>query len=119
MSPTPPKRRRKLVLFAWVLSCLVGLAALVSATASGAGAAGRTPDSKLLRMYEPVLVLHPSELFRPTKVQSFVEDSELERFVGSSPMRSLLEQIPVKLVEHGQLGVIGAASWYVDNHARG
>jgi glucokinase len=29
-------------------------------------------------------------------------------------MRSLLERIPVKLIEHGQLGVIGAASWYFD-----
>jgi hypothetical protein len=42
-------------------------------------------------MYEPVLVLHPSELFRPTKVQSFVEDSELERFVGSSPQQLPLD----------------------------
>jgi glucokinase len=32
-------------------------------------------------------------------------------------MRSLLERVPVKLIEHGQLGVIGAASWYFDNHS--
>jgi len=28
-------------------------------------------------------------------------------------MREALERIPVKLVEHGQLGVIGAANWYL------
>lgn len=28
-------------------------------------------------------------------------------------MREALERIPVKVVEHGQLGVIGAASWYL------
>jgi len=30
-------------------------------------------------------------------------------------MREALERIPVKLVEHGQLGVIGAASWYLSS----
>ncbi|HZF25145.1 MAG TPA: glucokinase [Steroidobacteraceae bacterium] len=50
------------------------------------------------------------------RIKNFLlKSSFMERFVGTSPMRSLLEQIPVKLVEHGQLGVIGAASWYVDN----
>jgi glucokinase len=40
----------------------------------------------------------------------------MERFVGTSPMRSLLEQVPVQLIEHGQLGVLGAASWFADTH---
>lgn len=31
-------------------------------------------------------------------------------------MRALLERIPVKLVEHGQLGVLGAANWYLQQH---
>jgi hypothetical protein len=31
-----------------------------------------------------VLVFHPSELFRPTKVESFIADSQLEQFVGTS-----------------------------------
>jgi glucokinase len=30
-------------------------------------------------------------------------------------MREALEAIPVTLVEHGQLGVIGAAGWYLDH----
>jgi glucokinase len=51
------------------------------------------------------------------RMKSFLLNSSfLERFLGTSPMRSLLERVPVKLIEHGQLGVIGAASWYFDNH---
>jgi len=35
------------------------------------------------------------------------------RYLNKGPMREALERIPVKVVEHGQLGVIGAASWYL------
>ena len=38
-----------------------------------------------------MLVFHPSEQFRPTKVQSFVNDSELEQFVGVSPEQLSLD----------------------------
>ena len=37
----------------------------------------------------------------------------VERFLNKGGMREALERIPVKLVEHGQLGVIGAANWYL------
>ena len=43
-----------------------------------------------------------------------VQSSFVHRFLDKGPMREALERIPVKLVEHGQLGVIGAASWYLD-----
>ena len=36
------------------------------------------------------------------------------RFVDKGPMRTALEQVSVRLVEHGQLGVTGAASWYLE-----
>lgn len=49
------------------------------------------PDPQLLSTYQPVLVFHPSERFRPTKIQSFVEDSELERFVGANPAQLPLD----------------------------
>jgi len=39
--------------------------------------------------------------------------SFVERFLNKGPMREALERIPVKVVEHGQLGVIGAASWFL------
>ncbi|MBB3826962.1 glucokinase family protein [Xanthomonas arboricola] len=39
------------------------------------------------------------------------------RFLAKGNMREVLERIPVKLVEHGQLGVLGAANWYLQHHA--
>lgn len=43
----------------------------------------------------------------------------VERFLNKGPMRAALERIPVRLVEHGQLGVIGAANWYLDQWQQG
>ncbi|WP_158880930.1 glucokinase [Rhodanobacter sp. L36] len=37
-----------------------------------------------------------------------------ERFFNKGVMRAYLQQIPVRLIEHGQLGVIGAAGWFLD-----
>jgi len=36
----------------------------------------------------------------------------VERFLDKGPMRAALARTPVRLVDHAQLGVIGAASWY-------
>lgn len=48
------------------------------------------------------------------QIREFVlRSSFVRRFLDKGPMREALERIPVKLVEHGQLGVIGAASWYL------
>ncbi len=41
----------------------------------------------------------------------------VERFLNKGPMATALQRIPVKLVEHGQLGVIGAASWYLQHRS--
>jgi glucokinase len=38
-----------------------------------------------------------------------------ERFYAKGMMREVLEQTPVRLIEHGQLGVTGAAHWFLDN----
>ncbi len=43
-----------------------------------------------------------------------VQSSFVQRFLDKGPMREALLRIPVTLVEHGQLGVVGAASWYLD-----
>jgi len=49
------------------------------------------------------------------QIRDFLPNSDfVARFLNKGPMRQALERIPVKLVEHGQLGVIGAASWYLD-----
>jgi glucokinase len=37
----------------------------------------------------------------------------VERFRDKGPMRALLERVPVNLIEHGQLGVLGAAGCYL------
>jgi len=37
------------------------------------------------------------------------------RFLDKGRMRAFLERIPVRLMEHGQLGVIGAAGWYLES----
>lgn len=53
------------------------------------------------------------------KISQFLLDSTfVERFLNKGPMGKALQSIPVKLVEHGQLGVIGAASWYLEKRAK-
>lgn len=37
----------------------------------------------------------------------------VERFLDKGGARAYLERVPVKLLDHEQLGVIGAASWYL------
>ena len=52
------------------------------------------------------------------KISQFLLNSTfVERFLNKGPMSKALQRIPVKLVEHGQLGVIGAASWYLEKSA--
>jgi len=43
-----------------------------------------------------------------------IESQFVARFLNKGPLRQALERIPVKLVEHGRLGVVGAARWYLD-----
>lgn len=43
-----------------------------------------------------------------------IHSSFVARFLNKGTMREALERIPVKLVEHGQLGVVGAAKWYLE-----
>jgi hypothetical protein len=85
----------------WPRRCvaLVALALAALAAAPGSGAAQRAADNALLRTYQPVLVFHPAEPFRPTKVQSFVEDSVLQRFVGTSPQQLPLDPFWVTVDE--------------------
>jgi len=55
----------------------------------------------------------------PKLSQFLLNSSFVERFLNKGPMRKALQGIPVKLVEHGQLGVIGAASWYLGRRETG
>ena len=48
------------------------------------------------------------------KLRGFVADSDFEaRFLEKGTMRKVLEQVPVRLVDDPQLGIIGAANWYL------
>jgi len=47
-------------------------------------------------------------------ISDFLARSQFaERFLDKGVMREALQRIPVRVVEHGQLGVIGAARWYL------
>jgi hypothetical protein len=60
-------------------------AAVACALLAGAGtAAAAVPDAQLLLTYQPVTYLDPAEQFGPSSVQSFIADSDLEQFNGSS-----------------------------------
>ncbi len=73
------------------MKLLAALACLAAALAVAGPAVASTPDPQLLDTYQPVLVFHPNELFRPTKVQSFVGNSQLQRFVGTSSAQLALD----------------------------
>jgi hypothetical protein len=59
----------------WIALAAAALAALAAAAVASAG----TDDRHLLRTYQPVTVLDPAERFRPTRVQAFLDDAELQR----------------------------------------
>ncbi|MFC5436086.1 glucokinase [Rhodanobacter umsongensis] len=49
------------------------------------------------------------------RIQPFLLASSFaERYFNKGVMRAYLQQVPVRLIEHGQLGVIGAAGWFLD-----
>ena len=58
-----------------------------------------------------LLLVEDEETLRSTLRMNF----ELEGYDVTTAVRGseALERIPVRLVEHGQLGVIGAANWYL------
>jgi hypothetical protein len=60
------------------------LALACCAFALSAAPGGATPAPQLLATYEPVIRLHPAEAFAPTKVQSFISDSDLEQLSGGT-----------------------------------
>lgn len=50
----------------------------------------------------------------PQMKELLVRSAFVERFLDKGAMREALARIPVRLVDHAQLGVIGAAGWYFD-----
>jgi glucokinase len=53
----------------------------------------------------------------PAQIKPFLLQSRfVERYLNKGTLRALLETVPVWLIDHGQLGVIGAATWYAQQH---
>ena len=50
----------------------------------------------------------------PQMKDLLVRSRFIERFLDKGALRGVLERTPVRLVDHAQLGVIGAASWYFE-----
>jgi hypothetical protein len=67
---------RRIRMFVSITACL-GLLAL-------AGAAQAAGNAKLLARFQPVTSFDSAENFRPTSVETFVSDSDLERFNPST-----------------------------------
>lgn len=54
-----------------------------------------------------------------SQIVAFMRDSSFAaRFLDKGVMRPFVEKVPVRVVDHGQLGVIGAASWFLDRQTR-
>ncbi|GAA0247030.1 glucokinase [Rhodanobacter caeni] len=49
------------------------------------------------------------------QIHAFLASSTFAaRYFNKGVMRAYLEQVPVRLIEHGQLGVMGAAGWFLE-----
>jgi glucokinase len=52
----------------------------------------------------------------PQMKDLLVRSTFVDRFLDKGAMRAALMRTPVRLLDHAQLGVIGAASWYFSRH---
>jgi hypothetical protein len=98
-------RRIVRVLGATILSAL----AVFTGTAAGGQA---TPDTRLLALYQPVTQFDPLEEFLPTKVESFITDSDLEQLTGSGTW-TLAKSHPAP----GDLPGPGSGTWRLNEDA--
>ncbi|HEY5802516.1 MAG TPA: glucokinase [Lysobacter sp.] len=54
----------------------------------------------------------------PAQIRPFLLDSEFAaRFRNKGVLGEVLARVPVWLVDHGQLGLVGAAAWYYERHS--
>ncbi|MGH8182495.1 MAG: glucokinase [Rhodanobacteraceae bacterium] len=54
------------------------------------------------------------------EIQTLLQHSRFaQRFLNKGGMRKFLLRVPVRLIEHGRHGVLGAAHWYLSHHMRG
>ncbi|MGH8146336.1 MAG: glucokinase [Rhodanobacteraceae bacterium] len=54
------------------------------------------------------------------QIRRFLQRSRFaDRFLNKGGMREFLLRVPVRLIEHGRHGVLGAAHWYLDRRLQG
>ena len=54
----------------------------------------------------------------PAQIRPFLLESDFaERFRNKGVLGEVLARVPVWLVDHGQLGLVGAAAWYYERHS--
>lgn len=54
----------------------------------------------------------------PAHIKPYLLRSDFaERYLNKGVLRSVLARVPVRVVEHGKFGLIGAAAWYLERHA--
>ena len=54
----------------------------------------------------------------PAQITPFLRRSDFAaRFGNKGVLAGMVERVPVWLVEHGQLGLVGAAAWHLEQHA--
>jgi hypothetical protein len=86
---------------------IVAVAAVVlSLFATTATAGDEPPDSWVLALYEPVLQFDPLEQFTPTKVQSFIRDTDLEQLTATGDW-----VVATRHPEPGDLPGVGSGVW--------
>ncbi|WP_342316064.1 glucokinase [Lysobacter sp. FW306-1B-D06B] len=54
----------------------------------------------------------------PAQIRPFLLESDFaQRFRNKGVLGEVLARVPVWLVDHGQLGLVGAAAWYYERHS--
>lgn len=54
----------------------------------------------------------------PSRIRSFLPTSNfVARYHNKGALGEVIKHVPIWLIEHGQLGLIGAAAWYKDHRA--
>lgn len=54
------------------------------------------------------------------KIRTLLQQSRfVDRFLDKGGMRAFLSRVPVRLIEHGRHGVLGAAHWYLEKRLPG
>jgi hypothetical protein len=94
---------------------LVASAVILLATAgvaANASARAAIPDARLLATYQPVMQFDPLEQFMPTKVESFITDSDLEQLSDSGNWSVVRTNAPP-----GDLPGAGTGTWRLNEDA--